>query len=342
MPKHFVLEERLERYADAIETHPAAYAGRWAEACWPLGAPSGNGDRAPASGAGHGEAAREQSRYQRVFLDLGCGKGAYLVEMARREPDALFIGVDGEPVCIAYAAQHILEAGVRNALAVPGRAEQLPAMFAPGELSGISLNFPTPAPKRRQAHTRLVTAEHLALLRPLLALGAALTFRTDNEPLFAYALPQFETAGFALLWTSRDDRAEHPDVPLTEYEARMAAEGARVLALGAVPTGPAPTPERLQAARELPQSLYDYLPDDLFEGGYTPHGMGYGVTNLRRAKMRRQAAAWREPAAGTSAGAAGAASAASTSSLAEAPSAAAEPAPAPGTAAGSGELPPIA
>ena len=292
MPKHFVLEERLERYADTIEVRPGAYAGRWAEACWPLGGAdtATDGTAGGSAGSASGADAPERARYQRVYLDLGCGKGAWIVEAARREPDALFIGVDGEPVCIAYAAQHILEAGVRNALAVPGRAEQLPALFAPGELAGISLNFPTPAPKRRDARTRLVNAGHLALLRPLLGSGAAISFRTDNEPLFNYALPQFEAAGYQLLWTSCDDRAEHPDQPCTEYEARMVAEGARVLALRAVASGPAPTPERLQAARELPQSLYDYLPEDLFAGGYTPHGMGYGVANLRNARLRREAA----------------------------------------------------
>ena len=36
-PKNFVLEERLERYADAIETNPEIYAGDWREACAPVG-----------------------------------------------------------------------------------------------------------------------------------------------------------------------------------------------------------------------------------------------------------------------------------------------------------------
>ena len=52
-PKNFVLEERLERYADAIETSPENYAGRWREACAPTGSAS----------------------YARLHLDLGCGKG---------------------------------------------------------------------------------------------------------------------------------------------------------------------------------------------------------------------------------------------------------------------------
>lgn len=82
-PKNFVLEERLERYADAIETNPETYAGDWREACAPAGS----------------------KPFEHLHLDLGCGKGTYLVERAAHEPNTLFIGMDQEPICIAYAAQ---------------------------------------------------------------------------------------------------------------------------------------------------------------------------------------------------------------------------------------------
>ena len=84
LPKHFVLEERLERYRDYIEPDPYTWAGRWAAACAPVGS----------------------EPFREVRLDLGCGKGSFTVEAARREPDVLFVGMDSEPVCIAYAAQH--------------------------------------------------------------------------------------------------------------------------------------------------------------------------------------------------------------------------------------------
>ena len=64
VPKHFVLEERLERYADAIEIAPAALAGRWREACAPIGS-------AP---------------FARLAVDLGCGKGPFLVATAYASP----------------------------------------------------------------------------------------------------------------------------------------------------------------------------------------------------------------------------------------------------------------
>ena len=130
-PKNFVLDERLERYRDAIEYIPAAYAGNWAQACWPLDP--------------HADSTSPRS-FREVRLDLGCGKGSYLVAAAQAEPDVLFIGIDMQPVCIAYASQRVIEAGIKNALLIPGSGEKLSHMFAPGEIASITLNFPTPHP----------------------------------------------------------------------------------------------------------------------------------------------------------------------------------------------------
>ena len=283
LPKNYVLEARIERYSDAIETEPAAYAGRWAEACWPLGAEPGEGENGSDS-----QQPPAPGRYREVRVDLGCGKGAYIIECARREPDVLFLGIDFEPVCIARAAEHFMESSTRNAVAIPGSPESMTRMFAPGELAGVSINFPTPEPKARHASERLVTADHLLDVRPLLGANATLTFRTDSRPLFDYALPQLAGAGYDVLWTSADDRTDHPDTPRTEYEERLSEEGAVVYALEATPAPEPPTPEQLQAARDMPQSLYDYLPDDLFEGEYVPHGMGYAMTNMRNCRAHEE------------------------------------------------------
>ena len=164
-PKNFVLEERLERYADAIETNPEAYAGDWREACAPAGS----------------------KPFEHLHLDLGCGKGTYLVERAHREPDTLFIGMDQEPICIAYAAQKICEQGLSNALVLPRGAASLPQLFAAGELDAITINFPTPQPKAKYAKKRLVHVDHLMLYRPLFSAGATVTLRTDSKPLRDYA-----------------------------------------------------------------------------------------------------------------------------------------------------------
>lgn len=299
MPKNFVLEERLERYADAIEVNAPAYRGSWAEACWPLTqAANGATEQARAIGcstsADPGAAltcplanGMHHDRFSSVHLDLGCGKGSYIAAMAQAHPDTLFLGMDSEPVCVAYAAQLICELGLHNALVIPGDAARLERIFAPGELTAISINFPTPHPKRRHARLRVINAAHLAAYQPLMAPGAALTLRTDSQPLFSYALPQFRAAGWHVLWTSTDDRTDHPDTPVTEYEQRLAAQGANVHALCAVPGAQPVSPQQLACAEKLPQSLFDYLPDDLFAADYIPHGMSYAIDNIRNRRKHQ-------------------------------------------------------
>ena len=271
-PKHFVLEERLERYADYIEPAPEDYAGRWAEACCPLG-----GTAAPADGA------EQPGRFREVRLDLGCGKGAFTVEAARREPDVLFLGMDGEPLCMAYAGGLAAKSGLENVVFVAWDGHRVTEAFAPGELSRIYLNFPTPFPRKRQARLRLTDATCLMDYRRILAPQGTLRLKTDSRPLYLFTLEELAAAGYKVLWTSEDARADFPDNPTSGYEERLAANGAKVFALEATP-GPAPasfspTPQR---------GLVEYLPQDLADLDYVPLGMEATVWNMRN----REAKLW--------------------------------------------------
>lgn len=139
-PKNFVLEDRLERYAAAIEQRPETYRGRWGEACAPCGGAT-CGDT-PCSSAPRGYA----PGFGRVHLDLGCGKGAYLVARAQREPSALFIGMDTEPICIAYAAQNIVETGLSNAIVLPRSADSIERLLARANSLGSRSTSPRRSP----------------------------------------------------------------------------------------------------------------------------------------------------------------------------------------------------
>lgn len=264
LPKNFVLEERLERYGSVIELRPESWRGRWALGCAPLGS-------AP---------------FREVRLDLGCGKGGFVVEAARREGDVLFVAMDSEPICVAYAAQRVFESGLPNVVVVPGTGMRLREFFSPGELSVIHLNFPTPFPRKRDAGKRMACMERLMDFREVLAPGGEVRMRTDSQPLFDFMLTQVPLAGYELLWESRDARSERPDDPASEYELRLGAQGARVLALTATP---GPVPERVEQTAEL--SLAAYLPRDLdeLEGlAYAPHGMEATVVNLRNRAIRER------------------------------------------------------
>lgn len=273
LPKNFVLEERLERYDRVIEPEPARLRGHWAEACWP--------------GIGASDAGARG--FSEVRLDLGCGKGAFAIEAARREPNVLIVAMDAEPICIAYAAQHVCESGLANVVVVPGNGMRVRELFSPGELSVIHLNFPTPFPRKRDAGLRMFCLERLMDFREVLAPGGEVRLRTDSQPLFDFALTQVPLAGYEVQRLSRNARADaaDADVPTSEYEERLCAQGARVHALTVTP---GPAPEHVEQTAEL--SLTAYLPRelDVLDGGaYVPHGMEATVTNLRNRRLHERA-----------------------------------------------------
>lgn len=281
LPKNFVLEERLERYANAIEVEPSRYVGHWAEACFPL---RGTGGVIEGKGT-------PPNRYREVRLDLGCGKGDFTAEMARREPDVLFVGVDFEPICIAYAAERAVRARLKNMVLVSATGKNVGSIFGPGELAAIYLNFPTPFPKKKEATRRLTHLIRLMEYQPLLAPGATVLLKTDSYPLWRFSETQFRLADYTVTWQSMDARAERPDDAMSQYEERLTAKGAKVLAIEATP-GPESVYREQTACREqtAPLSLVDWLPDDLDAMDYVPYGMEGTVTNLRnrRRKQRRK------------------------------------------------------
>ena len=244
--------------------HPKDRAGQWR--CW---APLGE---------------RRGDPYAAVVLDLGCGKGEYTVECATARPDVLFVGLDVDGVCVMRAAERAIAQGVSNAVFVLHDDSNLSETFGEGELSAMLLNFPTPFPKKKKAHYRLTHFERLISYRPLLAPGAFVRLRTDSMPLRDFSLTQLEIAGYDVQWNTDDVRGMFPNEPWSGYEHKLVAQGAPVCGFAAVP-GPAPENPQQTA----PLSLVSYLPEDIEDLAYVPHGMQGCVENMKGRRANRRA-----------------------------------------------------
>ena len=264
LPKGFSLEERLAACASNVEPRPKDRAGQWR-----LWAPDG---------------ARRDSPWRAVVLDLGCGKGEYTVECAAANPDVLFVGLDVDGVCVMRAAECAIAQGAANAVFALHDDSDLSQTFGAGELAAILLNFPTLFPKKKKAQCRLTHFERLMAYRPLLAPGAGVRLRTDSMPLRDFSLTQLEIAGYELQWNTDDVRSMFPDEPWSGYERKLVAQGAPVCGFAAVP-GPAPEhPEQT-----APLSLVSYLPEDIENLTYVPHGMQGCVENMKGRRANRRA-----------------------------------------------------
>lgn len=272
--KGFSLEDRLAGATQSFEPNPTGWKGRWRN--W----------------APHEEV--RSCAYQRVVLDLGCGKGEYTVECAAARPDVLFVGIDVDGVCIVRCAERAIAQGVTNVAFVFNEEDApLSEFFAPAELSAILMNFPTPFPKKKKAPLRLTYLDRLMAYRPLLAPEAPLRLRTDSAPMRDFSLTQLELAGYEVLWNTDDVRSLFPKEPWSGYEQKLVAQGASVHGFAAIA---GPEPENVQ--QTAPLSLVSYLPDDLEEMDYVPHGMQGCVKNMRGRQRNRRARGlpeWKKP-----------------------------------------------
>ncbi len=164
-----------------------------------------------------------QARELRV--ELGCGKGRFTAETAKAEPDVLFIAVEKVPDAMVVAMERAAREGLRNVRFIDVDANQLPELFAPGEVERIYINFCDPWPKSNQAKRRLTHGNFLRLYRKVLVPDGQIHFKSDNEKLFAFSAEEFPRFGFALGEVTDDLHAGGPVGVMTDYEAKFYEQG---------------------------------------------------------------------------------------------------------------------
>lgn len=259
MRKKKNLIPRMERLSHLQEKEPAACRGHWRE---------------------------KMPGCAQLRLEIGCGKGTFTVETAAAHPDILFVALEREADCIVLAMEKAARMELTNVVFVCDDAAKLEEMFAPGEVDLLYINFPDPWPSKRHAKHRLINEKFLRSYRAILPMGGEIHFKTDNSPLFEFALTQFPRAGYALSEVTRDLHADDSKVIMTDYEARFSAQGAKInRCVGTVTE----LPETLGPEPEL--GLINYLPEDLESLVYVPHGMEETVRQeilRRRAETRRR------------------------------------------------------
>lgn len=164
-----------------------------------------------------------------IYIEVGMGKGQFIIRMASMHPDRNFIGIEKySSVLIRALEKREQMTDLHNLYFLRMEAEDLPQVFAPGEAAGIYLNFSDPWPKDRHAKRRLPSKEFLARYDQILAPEGRIEFKTDNRDLFKFSLEQAEEAGWTveqLTWDLHHDPAMMEGNVMTEYEERFSAKG---------------------------------------------------------------------------------------------------------------------
>ena len=166
-----------------------------------------------------------------IHMEIGCGKGNFVVGMAEAHPEWNFIAMErvADVCCVALekAKETMASRPNDNLRFIIGNAEHLGEWMRPHSVSCIYLNFSDPWPKKGYAKRRLTHRNFLALYRELLVEGGELYLKTDNMGLFDFSLEEFEAMGLEILFSSRDfhNTPEAEGNIMTEYEANFSSQG---------------------------------------------------------------------------------------------------------------------
>lgn len=169
-----------------------------------------------------------------IYIEIGCGKGRFIIENANRYKDINFIGIERQTTVVAIAARRI-EQYLPNLALICDSAAKLSDLFETGEVERIYLNFSDPWPKKRYMKRRLTYREFLQSYRHILGERGELFFKTDNKGLFEFSLNEFCTDKWNLSNICFDlHNSEYmQDNIMTEYEQKFSEKGMPIYRLEA-------------------------------------------------------------------------------------------------------------
>ena len=165
-----------------------------------------------------------------VHIEVGMGKGRFIMDMARLHPENNYIGIEMYDSVLLRAVQkrEQLEEEIPNLYFVRMDARILPEVFEKGEVGRIYLNFSDPWPKERHAKRRLTSRQFLERYSEILSPQGRVEFKTDNRGLFEFSLEEVKEAGWKLEAYTFDLHHEKEMMEgnvMTEYEEKFSSMG---------------------------------------------------------------------------------------------------------------------
>ena len=155
-----------------------------------------------------------------IHIEIGMGKGKFIMELASKNPDINYIGIEKYSSVLIRALEKRESLESDNLMFLRMDAENIEEYFAPGEVARIYLNFSDPWPKDRHSKRRLTSREFLKRYDKILAKDGLLQFKTDNRPLFDFSLEEIKDSDWILDEYTFDLHKDGPakDNIMTEYE----------------------------------------------------------------------------------------------------------------------------
>ena len=170
-----------------------------------------------------------------IYIEIGMGKGDFIVNNAKRYPDINFIGIEKFDSIMALAIKKF-DIDLPNLRLIRMDAMDIENVFDK-EISKIFLNFSDPWPKKRHANRRLTSCNFLSRYDNLFIDENVIEMKTDNQNLFEYSLISFNENNYHIIELSLDlHNSLFENNIMTEYEKKFSEKGMRIYYVKVVKT----------------------------------------------------------------------------------------------------------
>ena len=175
-----------------------------------------------------------KGKYKKVFsnsnpihLEIGMGKGNFIIDMAIKHPDINFIGIERYESVLVRALEKVNDKEIPNLRFICMDAIRLEDVFAK-EIDCIYLNFSDPWPKKRHAKRRLTSNVFLPIYDKIFRNDSLIIQKTDNVGLFESSIVSLSEYGYVIEDISLDLASTDKENSLTEYEAKFMSQGVKI------------------------------------------------------------------------------------------------------------------
>lgn len=163
-----------------------------------------------------------------IYLEIGCGKGKFACEMAKKLPEANFIACEKISNVLIEALERAKTEKIKNIYFLNCAAEVLQKYFPQGSVERIYLNFSNPLPKEGYKKQRLTHPRFLSIYGGLLKKGGLILQKTDDEDFYKISLESYKEAGFEVLSTCENYLLSEKEDVETEHERRFKDMGKHI------------------------------------------------------------------------------------------------------------------
>ncbi len=164
-----------------------------------------------------------------LALEIGIGKGDFIVDQATKHPTTHFLGLERDVSIMGMAAKKILGKELQNILLCPEDFDTVEEELRPLKFETIYLNFSDPWPKKRHEKRRLTFLPRLQKIGDLLQEGGMLRIKTDNDNLYAFTLEQVQgLKSLTMVMNEEDYRFDEEGDSMSEYERNFRSIGHKI------------------------------------------------------------------------------------------------------------------